>query len=371
MKKIIAAIIALSVLSLGGCSFNSAEENEQVSEIVSAAASAAVSQRAEAESTSAVTTSVTSETAIFCDEEIFEETSDEVKDDNVISADELYDVYPKRIMYPEKTETNITAEKAEIKEEFKKDGYTIFEFKAVYPVFSGGDENVMQKINDGVKAYIDEVYEDIRKRTEEYDLEDDSFLYWHFSMAICALGYWENGIDLDYDINGNILSVDFYTEDYMGGAHGAVSPVSLVFDLRTGEKVDLNNIFEDKNAVVNEINMAAYQYFERFWIGNSIDEYKSGFEEWSDHVGITSYTYDHVFGSGQITVRNGCLSYCTVPYEFGGSFADGTELMEIAAEDIYPYLNEAGKSLFEGYASAKSEPMNITEKNGEKYFDKD
>ncbi|MDE6595442.1 MAG: DUF4163 domain-containing protein, partial [Oscillospiraceae bacterium] len=286
----------------------------------------------------------------------------------VTPANELYNVYPKRITYPEKTATEITAEKAEIKEEFKKDGYTIFEFKAEYPVFSGGDKAVMRKINDGVKAYIDEVYEDISKRTEEYDLEDDSFLYWHFSMTICALGYWESGIDLDYDINGNILSVDFYTEDYAGGAHGAVIPVSFVFDLRTGERVDFNNIFEDKKAVMNEINMAAYQYFERLWSRNSIDEYESGFEEWVDHVGKDSY-YGHVFENGQITVKNGCLSYCTSPYEFGGSFADGMQFMDVAVEDIFPYLNETGKSLFEGYASAMSEPVNIIEKNSEKYFD--
>ncbi|MDE6710115.1 MAG: DUF4163 domain-containing protein [Oscillospiraceae bacterium] len=283
----------------------------------------------------------------------------------VTPANELYNVYPKRITYPEKTKTNITAEKAEIKEEFKKDGYTVDEFRAVYPVFSGGDKAVMQKINDSVKAYIDEVYEKSKKHTEEYDIENDTYVKAHFGFSMSICGNSRNNTELTYDINGNILSVDFYTEDYAGGAHGAVRPVSLVFDLRTGEKVDFNNIFEDKNAVVNEINMAAYQYFERIWSRHGVDEYESGFENLSGKLNTDD------LDRGHITVKNGCLSYCTVPYEFGGSFADGMQFMDVAMEDIYPYLNEAGKSLFEGYASAKSEPVNIIEEYGEKYFDLD
>lgn len=284
-----------------------------------------------------------------------------------VPADEVYNVYPKRILYPEKTETNITAEKAEINEEFKKDGQVVFEFSAVYPVFGGGDGAVIQKINDGVKAYIDEVYEDISRRTEEYDADKDGEIFppWHFSMTICALGSrgWENGIDLDYDINGNILSVFFYTEDHPPlAAHGAVEPALMTFDLRTGEQINFNEIFEDKKAVINEINMAAYQYFENRWRSGGVEGYESGFEKFS---GIPEhYDFDR-----EITVRNGCLSYCTVPYGFGGSFADGMQFMDVAAEDIYPYLNEKGRSLFEGYQSAESEPVNIIEEKGEKYFD--
>lgn len=136
----------------------------------------------------------------------------------------------------------------------------------------------------------------------------------------------------------------------------------LTFDLRTGEQINFNEIFEDKKAVVNEINMAAYQYFENRWRSGGVEGYESGFEKFS---GIPEdYDFDR-----EITVRNGCLSYYTVPYDFGGSFADGMQFMEVAAEDIYPYLNEKGRSLFEGYASAKSEPVNMIEEKGEKYFD--
>ena len=283
----------------------------------------------------------------------------------VTPANELYNVYPKRITYPEKTATEITAEKAEIKEKFQKDGYTVDEFRAVYPVFSGGDKAVMQKINDSIRAYIDEAYEKSKKHTEEYDIENDTYVKAHFGFSMSIHGNSRDNTELTYDINGNILSVDFYTEDYAGGAHGAVRPVSFVFDLRTGEKVDFNNIFEDKNAVANEINMAAYQYFERLWSRHGIDEYESDFERFYGKLNADD------FDSEGFTVRDGCLSYCTSPYEFGGSFSDGMQFMEAAMEDIFPYLNEAGKSLFEGYASAKSEPVNIVEEYGEKYFDLD
>lgn len=355
MKKIFTAVLVLCLLA--GCRGNVPEAGESVSETVSTAAEVL---------DSAFTTVTTFSTVVFEEAETTTEAAGNVY---VTPADEVYDVYPKRIIYPEKTETNITAEKAEINEELKKDGCTVYEFTAVYPVFGGGDAAVMQKINDGVKSYIDSVHEEISRRVEEFDLDKDGYMIippWHFSMTIRALGSggWENGIDLDYDINGNILSVDFYTEDHAPlAAHGAVIPVSLVFDLRTGERVIFNDIFEDKEAVANEINMAAYQYFENRWRSGGVEGYESGFEEFAESPDYYDLDRDRV------TVKNGCLSYCTVPYEFGGSFADGMELMDVAVEDIYPYLNEAGRSLFEGFVSAKSEPVNIIEENGEKYFD--
>ncbi|MDE6594876.1 MAG: hypothetical protein K2K44_02555, partial [Oscillospiraceae bacterium] len=141
-RKIIAAGLALSALTLGGCSFNSAEGNEQVSEIVSAAAVAAVSQRAEAESTSAVTTSVTSETVIFCDKEVFEETSAEIE----------------RSEFIKKAEENPAVNVDIITDEL--DIYDLSEnlvgyFYAEYPKISGADENVCERINKQIKTFID------------------------------------------------------------------------------------------------------------------------------------------------------------------------------------------------------------------------
>lgn len=364
MRKNIFSAIALSAVLLTGCTNNS-EENF-AAETFSETDTILVTE------ISSVTTSVTSETVIFCEESDFEEMSAKVTETEMVTdkgikitpANELYSVYPKRIIYPEQQPTNITAERAEIKEQFEKDGYAVDEFSAVFPVFSGGDEAVMKKINDGIRAYIDEAYEKSKKHTEEYDIENDTYVKAHFGFSMTIHGDGgRDGSGLAYDINGNILSVDFYTHDYAGGAHGAVIPVSLVFDLRTGDRVDLNNIFEDRAAAVNEINMAAYQYFKNRWSRGSVEGYESGFE---DFYGLSDF-YDET----DLTVRNGCFTFRTSPYGFGGSFADGMQFMEVAAEDIYPYLNEAGKSLFEGYASAKSEPVNIIDKNGEKYFDID
>ncbi|MDE7288434.1 MAG: hypothetical protein K2N71_02880, partial [Oscillospiraceae bacterium] len=132
-RKIIAAGLALSVLTLSGCSFNSAEGNEQVSEIVSAAAVAAVSQRAEAESTSEVTTSVTSETVIFCDESVFSEITEteppyieDGKPPVVMSVEELYDTYPVKLIYPERQDVSDKV-KTEILQEdiYNSDGFLI------------------------------------------------------------------------------------------------------------------------------------------------------------------------------------------------------------------------------------------------------
>ncbi|MDE6133203.1 MAG: hypothetical protein K2G04_07515 [Oscillospiraceae bacterium] len=121
---------------------------------------------AEISETETVTTSVTSDTAIYCDESVFSDTektadetseAEETQNPTVISADEIYSVYPRRIIYPEKTETNIIAEKAEINEELKKDGCTVFEFTAVYPVFSGGDaaKDIYPYLNEAGKSLFE------------------------------------------------------------------------------------------------------------------------------------------------------------------------------------------------------------------------
>ena len=142
-RKIIAAVLALSALTLGGCSRDPVEANEQVS-----VTEASISEIAPA----VVSESITEESAAKEVEKAPAETEaeKEVYEIKVTPADEVYEVYPKRIIYPEKTETEITAEKAAITEGFEKNGKTIVAFSAVYPVFSGGDEAVMKKINDSI-----------------------------------------------------------------------------------------------------------------------------------------------------------------------------------------------------------------------------
>lgn len=395
-RKIIATVLALSALNLGGCSFNSAEENEQVSEIVSAAAVAAVSQKAVAETTTkaaeetsaatsaattAATTAVTSDTA----------EKEEIK---VTPADEVYDVYPMKIIYPEKTDTDITAEKAEINKDFKNGEFIVYKFSAAYPVFSGGDEAVMRKINGYIKKYVDEIYSDLEKATaktdtSEYDI--DGFPYsmcgFLFERSFTAGDYHKYRDDWNYDVNGNILSV--YFEDYeygAGAAHGYETPVPMVFDLRSGERVDFNKIIADADGLSEALSKALFDYRYAYTYTNSAyrsydaDKYaeyngnriSNGFRDekfiefGTDEEGNYIAVYCPV--NDNIIIKDGCLSFYLAPYQYG-SYAEGIRRIDVPINDILPYLNEAGKALFEGFVSAESKPVNVIDYRGKRYFD--
>lgn len=141
---------------LAGCSQNNTAEE------TTAAASAEITESTTTMS-EATTVSVTLETT----EKVAE--SEETESPKVIPADEVYDVYPMRIIYPEKTETNITVvEEKEINEEFKNGEFVVYKFSAAYPVFSGGDEAVTEKINGYIKNYVDSICDELewtRRRT--------------------------------------------------------------------------------------------------------------------------------------------------------------------------------------------------------------
>ncbi|MDE6710144.1 MAG: hypothetical protein K2J76_06625, partial [Oscillospiraceae bacterium] len=254
-RKIFAAGLALFVLTLGGCSFNSAEDNKQVSEIVSAAAVAAVSQRAEAESTSAVTTSVTTETESEASETTETEPPyiEDGKPPVVMSAEEFYDTYPVKIIYPERQDVSDEV-KTEILQEdiYNSDGFLIVKFYAEYPVISGYDEAVCIRINDEIRVCIYCALEDEKEWAEEYKVIDgeENFIYKEYGL-FCDVKINMEGTYFDgfgYDINGNIFTVYFAYNSYSAGAaHGSENPVPMMFDLRTGDKIIFSELIGDKN----------------------------------------------------------------------------------------------------------------------------
>ncbi|MDE6710114.1 MAG: DUF4163 domain-containing protein, partial [Oscillospiraceae bacterium] len=386
-RKIIAAVLALSALTLGGCSQSPAEATEQVSVTeadLSEITAASVSESVTEESTTKAVEETSSKTA---EEEVFE-----IK---VTSADEVYEVYPKRIIYPEKSETNITAKKAEIIESFEKDGAAVNVFSAVYPVFSGGDEAAVRKINEYIKNYVDEIYNELKQEAENYVFEDgfsiDEFPYslcgFLYERSFTAGDYHEYRDDWDYEVNGNILSV--YFEDYeygAGAAHGYETPMPMVFDLRSGERVDFNKIIVDADGLSEALSKAlfdyryAYTYTNSAYRSDDADKYaeyngnriSNGFRDekfiefGTDEEG--NYIVVYCPANDRIIIKDGCLSFYLSPYQYG-SYADGIRRVDLPINDILPYLNEAGKSLFDGCVSAESEPANVIEYRGKRYFD--
>lgn len=387
-RKIIAAFAVLGLLT--GCEKSSAEGTVQVSETVSTAA-------AVSESTSAVSESTTAESTTKATEETSAETTDvtpdtteeekEAEDINGNSADKFYDVYPMRIIYPEKTGTDITAEKAEITKEFKKGEFVVYKFSAAYPVFSGGNEAVMQKINGYIKNYVDEIYNELERETAKTDTSE--YAVDDFPYSMCGFIY-ERAFDGGYgetvlcDVNGNLLSVYFEDYEYGAGAmHGYETPMPMVFDLRTGERVDFNKIIADADGLSEVLSKALYDHL--YLYGNwrdTADKYAE-YNEKRKKDNFMSGEYlefgtdkdgDYVAAcnkaNGRMTVRDGCLSFYLAGYEYG-SYADGIRRVNVPIKDVLPYLTKEAQELFAGYASAESKPVNIIETDGEKYFDRE
>lgn len=384
MKKVFIPIIAAAVI-LAGCEKDPAEETEQLSETEITAA--LVSETTTAASTAKAVEEASAET----EAEKIEEEIEEIK---VTPANEVYDVYPVKLIYPEKQSSGITAKKAEAEDSVTKDGYTMSECSACYPVFSTDNsvfgEAAVKKINDNIKDFINGIIEEERKSGEEHnspkgnEVEETTLIVYgsYMQRSVTAGGYLEYSDDC-YDINGNILSVYFIDHAYSAGAaHGHETPVSLVFDLRTGERVDFNDIIEDKAGFATAVHRAIYMYLNR----NSVTDFEKYFQQnWiesgeelgeqyvqSDEDRMDFYNgrvfLDYNDADSRLISANGCVGYYLAPYEYG-SYADGIRLIEIPAGDIMQYLNEKGRSLFEGYVSAESEPINVIEYKGKRYFD--
>lgn len=383
MKKFFVLLIMVSVLIFGGCSENSADVAEQVYADVSET----VSQSVAAESTTKAVEETSAETKTET-----EKKETEVYEIKVTPADEVYDVYPVKLIYPEKQSSGITAEETKAEDSVIKDGYTMSECSAYYPVFSTDNsvfgEAAVQKINDNITEYINGIIKEERKFGEEHNSpevnENGEAMYYYgayIQRTVTAGGYWEYSDDC-YDINGNILSVYFIDYSYSAGAaHGYETPVSLVFDLRTGERVDFNEIVEDKAGFATAVHRAIYMYLNR----NSVKDFEEYFQQnWiesGEELGeqyVQSEEDRMDFYNGRVFLEyndansrliseNGCVGYYLAPYEYG-CYADGIRLVEIPAGGIMPYLNDKGRSLFEGYVSADSEPLNIIEYRGGKHF---
>lgn len=354
----------------------------------------------QSEISSAMTTTASSETVTFCEEDVFSETSEtgpetepEAADTSfpvVTPADKLYGSYPMKIIYPEKQETPITVKIAEVKETIYKGDVLVVEFEAKYPVFSGGNEAVIKKINGNIKEYIDGVLDEERHDVENYEISEEDVEY---VMPVYGF-FWQrwiytddfNGYNIDgCDINGNILSV--YFEDYVygaGAAHGNETPMPMLFDLRTGDRIYFSDLVGDSDGLSevlkkalsdHQFNHGAYPYgridADRYAeISSSLRE-EEGSEEAPLEFGTDENgKYIAAFNNAdeRMTVLNGCAAFYLAPYEYG-SYADGVRRVDVPASEVIPFLNEKGRSLFEGYVSGSIVPANVISYNDEKYFD--
>lgn len=380
--KVIAAACIISML--GGCSWNSSEVAEQVSAAVSAAAVAAVSESETAESTSAVTTSVTSETVIFCDESVLEETSETVlsiaepyyiedgEPPRVFPAEEFYEFYPEVLIYAERQDVSDKV-KTEVWQEnlYNPEGVTAVKFYAEYPVLSGYDEEVCKKINDKVKEYIDGNFEDMQKFADELEIQNKE----EIDFMIANDKFWtEMLINMDgnyfdgygYEINGNIFTVYFsYGFGYFASAHMSEDPVPMMFDLRTGDKINFSELVGDDDKMREVFGKAECR---GELLHGTVPFGERNADEISEFMKPPFNVTDTFYTDEKIAAMDGCIGFFLQPYE-SGSFADGVRFWRLPASEFIPYMNDEGKSLFEGYISAETGAPNVVEYKGRRWFD--
>lgn len=376
-RKIIAAFAVLGLLT--GCGKSSAEGTVQVSETASTAA--AVSESTAAESTSAATTSVTTET----ESEVSETTETEppyIEDGKppvVMSAEELYDTYPVKLIYPERQDVSGKVKTEVIREElYTSDGLRAAEFSAEYPVISGYDDAVCKKINDEITAYVYGEYERTKNYTESYNYDDNEIMCINdYGTLINEWAISINGIEFDgfgYDINGNIFTVYFSRYWYRFQAvHGSESPEPMMFDLRTGDKIIFSELIGDKEKM-HEAFAETEWYGELMYGACACGKVDA--DRMSDVLKDNAYINNILEGNSlysyteddRIMVLDGCIGFLLAPYE-NGSYADGVRFRRLPASEFIPYMNEKGKALFEGYVSAETTAPKVIEYKGKRWFD--
>ena len=241
------------------------------------------------------------------------------------------------------------------------------------------DNAVLDKINQQVKAYVDGIYQEGYSETAVFF---DNNFFESSVYKMCGfirqrevsydIGYSEC---VGYDVCGNILSVNFVDYYYgAGAAHGIEVPVPMMFDLRTGEQIKLSEMVVDK-----------IDFSEKFMASITDVMFRTRLEQgtytmadYNDFIteGMTSATAEeygidengeliigHCKADTRLTVKNGCVGFYIAPYEYG-CYADGIRLAEVPIDDLLPYMNDEGKALFEGIASATAEPVMLTVEDG-------
>ena len=284
----------------------------------------------------------------------------------VTSADRIYKSYPMKIIYRSDTapETmtlsalTVTAETAQ--EEIRTpDGKLAAEFSAEYPVISGIDGDVCQRINNEIKLFVDGILDEFRENAND-DPEVIFSQTWKINMS---------GVDFagdGWDINGNIFTVYFADYRYADPSpHGTEEPKPMMFDLRTGDRIYFSELIGDSDGFAEILK----NWFRDYLFAYGGAPY--GMMDADQYADILSQENDIEGGFAEnerMTIYDGCVGFYLAPYQYG-SFADGVRRVDVPAMEILPYLNEKGKALFEGYLSAESVPANVIEYKGKKYFD--
>jgi|GEM_PF-4723175 len=383
-RKTALFLAILTTIMLAGCGSGDGgtvietEQTTTVSEITTTAS--------ENEITTAATTAFEEKTTVTLTEEPIEEPHDGSERPTVVPISERYDSYPLCTVGRVSLNSDIKWISEYTEEVFTDEsGLDITAYNAEYPVFTGGDEAVCEKINQYLKDYADEAYEYEKAEAErmcynsdgEYDEETAEF-YEH----TVTRNMREISFDVD-SVSGNILSLTVYDFSYSAGAaHGYTLPVPMMFDLRTGELIRLSEMIADKDAVAEKymariydsmfITRVLYNDTELSEYASFVETMKNADNSYMDTIecGIDEngdYIIGYCVADKRFNLKDGSVGFYIAPYEYG-SYADGIRLMEVPIDELLPHLNDEGKALFEGIASSEYTSIDIISYKGEEYL---
>lgn len=192
---------------------------------------------------------------------------------------------------------------------------------------------VADKINEGLDAYHSEA-ERIRDEAIEeallmYDENGEESFYSFFSSNA--------SIGTDF-VSDSLICFGVIHDMYYGGAHGGSIVATYCFDLNTGELVTIENICKDTDA------------FQQYIFSIIIDQIKTYPEDNNPYFEGYEEAVPEAFSRATWSVSDSCvITFFTVTYqEYDlAPYAAGRPVFAIPLEDLRPYFNEYGLSLFD------------------------
>lgn len=326
------------------------------------------------------------EETTFTTAAVTEVSKPEYNEIKVTRADELYDVYPVKFSYKNENwwsviDTEPTEEDPTLL--YNDLGMEMGTFRADYPQVTDTrlDGNVREKINSEIKNYRDALFERAQNSVNMLGKDRDG------NMSDEAKMFYETARDrytLTYNIDTvgkNFWAVYFlYSPFHEGAAPEFVYPMQMVFDLRTGERVDFEKIIADKAGFSKAVEKVLRSIGTLSRGDVDADGYKAALEteeglpDWLS-VDLGDGTNRVFTGEENLyqraAVRDGCIGvyYAYYDFGFGGNSDDESYFAGIPMSEAEQYLTDEGKELFEAYSSARTEPVNVIEYKGKRYFD--
>lgn len=176
----------------------------------------------------------------------------------------------------------------ELREDNKKNKY---EFNALYPQFEGSQDPNVEKFNQELTTLIEKIYKEYKVTVAES----------YIDAGNSDVGSYN---DMDYRfglVNKELISLNFSVNDYYAGAaHPNSSAMNFNFNLKTGKKMKLEDVFLKDSNYVSKINSlckkaASGREYEIFF---NDENPKENLENWKlSPKGIVFYFgVAHVFG---------------------------------------------------------------------------